>query len=119
MKLGSANKWIELLKSGNYAFNDCSSLKWMDNTFCPVGVLEDFVTPGQWKDTDHFIGFCTNADGSMGYPSKSTRDKCKLKTNLEEAITFFTYWTPARCAKLGADPATVWSNWISHAYERL
>ena len=118
MKLGSANKWIELLKSGNYGFNDCSCLRFTDGSFCPVGVLEDFVTPtGQWKD--NIYGFSVNADGSMGYPSKNTRDKCKLKTNLAEAITFFNYWTPARCAKLKADPATVWSNYISHAYERL
>jgi hypothetical protein len=81
MKRGSALKWIELLQSGNYKFNDGSSLRWADNTFDGLGVLEDFVSNGDWKLLSH-AGCYANRDGSIGFLSKYVKEKCKIKTDI-------------------------------------
>ena len=83
MKLGSANKWIELLSNLplRSCLNDGCGLHWADGSFSPVGLLEDFITR-EWKEVSH-SGCFSNKDGNILLASKECLDKCKCKTNLE------------------------------------
>lgn len=82
MKLGSANKWIELLQATNPKFlNDGYGLLWDDGTFSPVGNLENFITK-DWKLLEH-TGCYANIEGSICRASKECLSKCKCKGDLE------------------------------------
>ncbi len=82
MKLGSANKWIELLRAtAPTTLNDGMGLHWCDETFSPVGVLENFISR-EWRRIE-FIGCYANIADNINIASKDCLDKCKCKTNLE------------------------------------
>lgn len=83
MKLGSANKWIELLFAlpMSSCLNDGYGLHWADGSFSPVGILEDFITR-EWKPYSH-SGCFANKEGKLFVASQECLDKCKCKTNIE------------------------------------
>jgi hypothetical protein len=82
VNLGSSKKWTELLRSGDYVINDGCGLRWADNTFSPVGVLEDFITK-TWKNDAPHSGCYSNKEGNTLIASKECLRKVKAKTNLE------------------------------------
>lgn len=94
MNLGSSKKWVELLQSGAYTLNDGYGLRWSDNSFSAVGVLEDFITKTWTTSTYH--GYA-NVDGSVLLASKECLRRVKAKTNLEEVDDLTGYGINAVC----------------------
>lgn len=108
MNRGSALKWAQAIRDENTPLNDGDGLRYEDGSMCLIGVLEDFVTGG-WKQND--LGWYETQDGSSFGISENTRLRCKIKTNLDEAVDMFVNnRTKGREYLAG---------WVENNYERL
>ena len=108
MNRGSALKWATAIRDENIPFNDGVGLRYEDGSMCLIGVLEDIIT-GKWKQNP--LGWYETEDGSSFGISQHTKTRCKIKTNLDEAVyVFVDHRTKGR---------EYLAEWIEQNYERL